>query len=147
MPRYVLNANGRERPQVLANAHAFLDRLPESKSWQLVVEEFVPERTLQQNKTTFGLAYKRIMDAVGLSGDAEKKRLHHDMCGDYFGWTDGPLGHRRPVRTTTTNERGERDVLDRHEMGKFYEFIVRTASEYNIVIPDPNPFWKMDRAA
>lgn len=147
MNRYFLHANAPEREQVRANLHTFIDALAPAKSWRIEIRENRKERSLDQNAAMFGVAYATIMEATGLEGDAERKQLHRDFCGDFFGWVNGPLGHRKPVRTTTTNEHGERDVIDTATMARFYDFIVRTASEYNIVIPDPNPFWKMDRAA
>ena len=52
MQRYQLNANGPERPQVLANAHAFLDRLPPNKSWRIEVKEARKERSGDQSCDT-----------------------------------------------------------------------------------------------
>jgi hypothetical protein len=45
----------------------------------------------------------------------------------------------KPRRTTTTNEAGERDVLSRDDMSRFYNFIVQTAAEQGCYIEDPNP--------
>jgi hypothetical protein len=138
---YQLNANGPERAGVTQRAHDFIDRLPADKSWVITVQPYVKKRSLDQNAATFGLAYKIIMEATGLEGDAERKQLHRDFCGDFFGWTDGAMGHRRPVRTTTTNEAGERDVVDTVTMARMYDFIQRTAAGYGIDIPSPDPMW------
>jgi hypothetical protein len=51
------------------------------------------------------------------------------------------MGHRRPVRTTTTNEAGERDVVDTVTMARMYDFIQRTAAGYGIDVPAPDPMW------
>jgi hypothetical protein len=51
------------------------------------------------------------------------------------------MGHRRPVRTTTTNEAGERDVVDTVTMARMYDFIQRTAAGYGIDVPSPDPMW------
>lgn len=147
MQRYTLNAKGPERAQVLANAHAFLDRLPVNRSWRVEIREARRERSLDQNAATFGVAYAAIMEAVGLEGEDDRKQLHRDFCGDFFGWVDGPLGRQRPRRTTTTNERGERDVIDTETMARFYDFIQRQAAQYGIDVPDPNPFWRDGRGA
>lgn len=136
---YQLNANGSERPDVLQRAHGFMDRLPLDKSWVIEVKPFVKKRSLDQNAATFGVAYKAIMEATGLEGDAERKQLHRDFCGDFFGWATGPMGHRKPVRTTTTNEYGERDVIDAGTMARMYDFIQRTAAGYGIDVPSPDP--------
>lgn len=147
MNRYFLHANAPEREQVRANLHEFIDGLDVRKSWRVEIRENRKERTLDQNAATFGVAYATIMEATGLEGDAERKQLHRDFCGDFFGWVDGPLGHRKPVRTTTTNEHGERDVIDTATMARFYDFIQRTAAEYGVVVPDPDPLYGLRRAA
>jgi len=138
---HVLRKGHPNRDVVRANLHAFIDRLPAAKSWRIEVKEDRKERTQDQNAAMFGLAYDRIMEATGLQGDAEKKQLHRDFCGDFFGWVNGPLGQQRPRRTTTTNERGEREVIDTRTMAEFYEFIQRKAAEYGIDVPNPDPLW------
>src|SRR5690348_12242144 len=110
--KYTLNAGDKWRPNVLRNLLEYLHQLPTNKSFRIEIREQRKERTLDQNAATFGVAYAAIMEATGLEGDADRKQLHRDFCGDFFGWIDGPLGHRKPVRTTTTNEHGERDVID-----------------------------------
>ena len=138
---YALHKLDPRRDLVRANAHAFIDRLPLTKSWRIEIKELHKERSLEQNDAMFGVAYKIIMEASGLEGDAEKRQLHRDFCGDFFGWTDGPMGHRRPLRTTTTNERGERDLIDTATMAQFYAFVQRKAAEFGIDVPDPDPIW------
>ena len=145
---YQLNANGPERPGVTQRAHDFIDRLPVDKSWVVTVAPYMKKRSLDQNAATFGLAYKTIMEATGLEGEADRKQLHRDFCGDWFSWVDGPLGQQRPRRTTTTNERGERDVIDARDMAEFYNFIQRKAAEFGIDVPDPDPlYYRKDIAA
>ena len=134
---YQLNANGPEREGVKQRAHDFIDRLPADKSWVVTVAPYVKKRSLDQNAAMFGLAYKTIMEATGLEGDAERKQLHRDFCGDFFGWAEGPMGHRKPLRTTTTNAYGEREVLDTITMARMYDFIQRTAAGYGIDVPSP----------
>lgn len=126
---------------------AFIERLPDSKSWKVEISEARPERSRDQNAAVFGLAYDAIMIATGLQGDAEKKQLHRDFCGEFFGWVDAGVGRRKPKRTTTTNERGERDVIDTTTMAQFYDFIQRKAAEFGIDVPDPDPLWRDQRHA
>ena len=144
---YALHKGDQRRDLVRANVHAFIDRLPPAKSWRIEVKELRKERSLDQNAAMFGVAYAAIMEATGLEGDEERKQLHHDFCGDFFGWVSGPMGHRRPVRTTTRNERGERELIDTATMARFYEFIQRRAAEYGIDVPDPDPLWNEQVAA
>ncbi len=138
---YQLNASGPERQGVTQRAHDFIDRLPADKSWVIEIKQYHKKRSLDQNAAIFGLAYKVIMEATGLEGDAERKQLHRDFCGDFFGWVTGPMGHRKPVRTTTTNERGDRDVIDTATMARMYDFIQRTAAGFGIDVPSPDPMW------
>lgn len=140
---YALHKGDDRRDLVRANLHAFIDRLPVAKSWRIEVKELRKERTLDQNNAMFGVAYAAIMHASGLQGDEERKQLHRNFCGDFFGWISGPCGQRRPVRTTTTNERGERDLVDTQKMAEMYEFIQRTAAEYGIDVPAPDPLWRV----
>jgi hypothetical protein len=100
------------------------------------------EKTPSQNATLFGVAYPVIMDALGYSGNAEKEFLHEAFCGDFFGWKLTEImgkTKRRPVRTTTTNEFGKRDLISTIEMARFYEFVQRQAAEYGVIVPDPAP--------
>ena len=138
---YALHKLDPRRDLVRANAHAFIDRLPLTKSWRIEIKELHKDRSLEQNGAMFGVAYKIIMEASGLQGDADKRQLHRDFCGDFFGWTDGPLGHRRPVRTTTTNERGGKELIDTATMAQFYAFVQRRVAEFGIDVPDPDPIW------
>lgn len=138
---FYLNANGPERPGVTANLHAAIDRLPSDKDWKVEITRHRKEQSDKQLGALFGVAYKVIMQAVGLEGDAEKKELHKNMCGDFFGWTDKPMIGRIPVRTTTKNEHGKRDVIDTETQARMYDFIQRKAAEYGIQVPDPDPLW------
>ncbi|WP_426269199.1 hypothetical protein ACN9MB_13305 [Dyella kyungheensis] len=147
MQAYTLNKGHHGRATVKANLHAFIDRLPDTKSWKVEIKEARPERTDSQLGALFGVAYDAIMDATGLQGDAEKKQLHRDFCALFFGEVDAGLGRTKPKRTTTTNERGERDVIDTKTMAEFYDFIQRTAAGYGIDVPSPDPLWRDQRRA
>lgn len=142
---YQLNANGPERPQVLANAHAFLDRLPKDKGFTVEISLQKRTRTDKQRGSLFGVAYKAIMEAMGLEGAKDKADLHEFFCGEWFGWTEpSPLMKVRPVRTTTKNERGEDDEITTRDALDMYAFIQRRAAENGIDVPDPDPFWRQN---
>jgi len=142
MTTYVLNKGDPSREIVRANLHSFIDRLPDTHSFEVDVHRYAKPRSDKQRKSLFGVAYKAIMDQCGLQGEKEKNRLHNDFCGDYFGWRDGGIGTRRPVRTTTINELGEREEISTLQALDMYAFIQRTAAEYGIDVPDPDPFWR-----
>ena len=145
--RYILHANDDTREHVRANAHAFIDRLPAGKSWQIEVREWHKPRSSQQRKALFAAAYGAIMEATGLQGEREKEHLHEYMCMSYWGTKPGVMpGMVVPVRTTTTNEHGERDEIDTQTAMEFYAFIQRKAAECGIDVPDPDPFWREKKA-
>lgn len=137
---YELHSGHADRARICANLHAFIDRLPESQSWQISIEQYRKKRSDKQRKSLFGLAYKKIMDHMGLRGSRDKDDLHAFWCGEYWGWH--PTLHNKPLRTTTTNERGERDVITTLAALELYEFIQQRAAEQGIDVPDPDPFWK-----
>lgn len=136
---YVLNAGDANRPRVLANCIAFLQRLPAEKSWLVEVSPHKKERTGKQNKTLYGLAEKMLAEFCGYRSADEKKALHLHLCGTYFGWRNHSVGLRLPIRTTTKNERGERDVIDTATAADFFEHIRQLAAEIGCDVPDPDP--------
>lgn len=139
MQRYVLHAGDPTREIVLGNLRRFIDRLPEGKSWKIEIREHRAERSDKQNRALWGVAYPPIMEATGLEGERDKLLLHEHFCELYFGHVDHPILGRRPRRTTTRNEHGERDPLDKVEMASFYDFVQRQAAGFGIDVPDPAP--------
>lgn len=127
---------------VVARLLRFLDRWPESKPCQVTVKRFVKDRTTQQNKALFGLAYKILRDETGHSLDD----LHDFFCRRYFGVHQYEvLGaqHSRPLRTTTTDENGKHDVMPWDQFAEFFSMVQTFAAEELCVhIPDPDPDWK-----
>ena len=103
--------------------------------------------SLKQQGALFGVAYPVLMEHFGLYGEHEKLELHRAICGAVFGWREsGPFGgqSRRPRRTTTTNEDGERDPLSADAMGKFYQFVQREAMDkFGVWVPDPDPYYQI----
>ena len=140
--RFILHANDEGRGLVKANLHAFIDRLPEDKSWQCVIDKHVKTRTAKQRRTLFGAAYGPIMDFMGLRGGDDKAELHRFFCRLYFGEREDAIGRMVPIRTTTRNERGERDEISTTVALDMYSFIQEKAAEQGIDVPPPDPFWK-----
>jgi hypothetical protein len=144
---YQLNANGPERAQVLANAIAFLQRLPSAKSWRVEVKEARKERSGDQNAALWGCAYPVLCDATGYTPD----ELHDAFCRRFFGTeTREVMGETvsRPRRTTTTNESGERDVIDAAQFARFYDLVQQIGAEAGVDVPSPDPMHgRRERAA
>lgn len=136
--KYTLNANGPERAQVLANLHAFVDRLPSNKSWRVEIKEARKERTGDQNAALFGVAYPALTDATGYDPD----ELHDAFCRKFFGEVERQVMGQtvcRPRRTTTKNEQGERDVIDTATFARFYDMVQRIGAEAGVDVPSPDP--------
>lgn len=139
--KFTLNARDAERPQVLANAHTFLDRLPQDKSWRIEVTLYRKTRSADQNAALWSVAYPALAEATGQGVND----WHEYMLGEYFGWVEYSLfGKRklRPARTTTTGFSGEHDVLSTVDFARYYDFIQQRAAENGICVPDPDPFWR-----
>jgi len=125
----------------------FLLAFSPGKELSVEVELVKAERSSRQNKALFGHAYKVIGQAVGLSGRKELEGLHEDFCKAFYGKrTVSVLGELQslPVRTTTTDENGKRDVISAAEFSQFYADVERKAAEFGIFIPAPNPRWFLD---
>ena len=131
------------RIAVIGRVTTFLIAAYPGKPIRVDVEQDKPERSSDQNAALFGLAYKTIRMETG--NDVEE--LHQWACGEYFGWTEYEvMGQRkkRPVRTTTTDEHGKREVMGKLDFADFFSFVQRKAAEFGIFIPDPDPRWKLD---
>jgi hypothetical protein len=137
MQQFVLDRGERDLTKVVT----FLSTLSPKKAWSLKVNEYHRDRTNPQNSALWGCAYKAIEESTG----NEKDDLHDVFCGMYFGWKEETVvGHRKrkPVRTTTTDENGHRDVISTMDLKQFYEFIQRKAAELlGVYVPDPDPLW------
>lgn len=145
-PRAILlPKEDRERRKVRAQRVAtFLSGLDTGKAWEVLVRPFKRSRSNQQNRYERGVACFLLSQAVGY----EPEEIHDYLCGTYWGWKqvacpktpNNPKGIRDvPIRTTTTNDRGERDVLSKTEFADFVAFIQRFGAKHGVMIPDPDP--------
>lgn len=122
--------------------------LPLDQAWRIEVREYKPSRSAAQNAYLHGVCYKTIADAIGY----DMEEVAEFLCGTHFGWKDKrrpktprcPEGVGSvPIRTTTRNEAGERDVLSTTAMMDYVAFVQRFAAGKGIFIPDPDPgYWK-----
>jgi hypothetical protein len=106
-----------------------------------------PERTLPQLRYLRGVAYKMLAESFGFEND----EISEYLCGIYWGWKPKKLPGNRtcdvPMRTTTEDEDGNRDVIDGDVFWKYVEWIQRVGARQGIVIPDPDPNYKIARTA
>jgi len=137
--RVIQPKQDRTELKVLVCQH--IDSLPEDKPWIVRVEKLVREYTDLQRRALWGCAYKFLEEHTGY----KKERCHTLFCGEFFGWThDEMFGNktRAPVRTTTTDEDGKRDVIDTETLAAMYEFIQDwVADKSGLLVPDPDPHW------
>lgn len=137
----------KDRQAMADRLHQFLfDALP-GKKLEVIVSQYKPPRSSAQNRALFGCAYKALAEQMGLSGAREIDELHTVFCGDFWGWQEySVLGQRkkRPKRTTTKNEAGEREVISKLLFSEFYDFVTRKSAEFGYFIPpiDPEYFLK-----
>lgn len=140
---FVLWKNHISREVVKGNARAFMDRLPVDKSFDVIIQPHVEARSDLQRNALFGVAEKSIAEFCGLRGSRDMDELHRNLCGEYFGWVETPALGRKPVRTTTRNERDERDEISVRDALDMYAWIQQWAAEkLGCYVPDPDPMWR-----
>lgn len=138
----------RRGPRNFTSLVAFLSVLPNDKEQQVTISDVKKERSDLQNRALWGCAYKTLRDATGNDADD----LHTYFCGEYFGWTEYEVmgqKRRRPLRTTTKDDHGNRSVITTLQLSDFYAFIQQRAAEtVGVYVPDPDPmWWSHDKAA
>ena len=142
MSKFVLHANATNRATILANAISFLHQLPSDKSWEVSIEKHTKAYTGKQRRSMFGVAYKALMDFAGLEGSEDKRQLHSFMCREHFGEYADKFGNMHPIRTTTIDEKGEKNPISVADQLKFYAFLQRKGAEVGCWVPDPEPQFK-----
>lgn len=134
MTRFHLHADHPGRAGVLSNVLTFLPRLPESKSWEVIVKPLVKARTPTANAFMWSALYAPLVAVAGHT----PKDWHEFMCGEYWGWKrvakPGGRTEEVPKRTTTTNELGERDVLKGPAFADFLEYVANQAAQLGAFI-------------
>lgn len=96
-------------------------------------------RSNDQNAMLWAM-YAPIAEHMGY--DAED--VHEWMCGHFWGWKDikvpktprNPEGLASvPIRSTTRDEDGKRNVIDKATFSKFVEMVDRVAAQAGVFIP------------
>lgn len=97
-----------------------------------------PERTPPQLRYLWGVAYELLSEAAGY----EKQDIHEYLCMAHFGkrvkMLPGNRSEEIPIRTTTEDEEGNRDVITGDAFWKFVEFVQRFAARHGVIVPDPD---------
>lgn len=137
MSTFILHSGDANRATVLANAQAFMAKLNPHKHWQITVKPYSKPRTCEANAYLWGVVYPTIVRE--LSGIADD--WNELFCLEFFGERSIELGATRivkPIRTTTTDEAGKRDVLPTAEFWRFVDFVRQRAAEGGVYVPEPN---------
>lgn len=121
---------------VLPNGQqALLDTLAQldpKKKYRVIVSLYKRARSLGMNAAHWAGVITPMAEFIGDSPE----EVHRDLCGLYFGWVETKWGGRKPRRTTTHNEDGERDVLNWEEMSNFMHLCKAKASELGVAISE-----------
>lgn len=137
MAEFILHAKDANRGRVIYNAVELIGQLDQSKSWKVEIKQHRRARTCTANAYYFGVVLPTIVRELGHTSDD----WHEMFCGEYFGWRKIDMGARqisRPLRTTTNDESGRRDVLDTARFWQFVEFAIKQAGAAGVYVPQPN---------
>lgn len=150
-PSVLLPVEDKERRRARAQRIAtFISGLDPKKPWEVLIRPFKRSRSNQQSRYERGVACVLLSKATGY----EPEEVHEYLLGTYFGWRqvtcpktpNNPRGIRDvPIRTTTTNDMGERDVLNKSDFADFVDFIQRFGAKHGVLIPDPEPDFALRR--
>ena len=140
-----------ERTRALELALRILEALPLERAWKIRCQVLRNERSESQNAYLWAVPYEMLMKKTGF----EKDDLHEWFCGTFFGWKDKnkPKTPRNaqgvesvPIRTTTRDENGDRDVIDWNRFDDFVGLIQRFAAmKFGMLIPDPDKNYRVNR--
>jgi len=131
-------------PRNLTRLVAFLSSLATDKEFKVSIGLVRKERSVDQNKALYGVAYKALSEFTGYRA----LELHDHFLRAYFGEVEFEvmgIKHVRPRRTTTTDEEGNRQVLSTIEFADYYRFLQQQGAELGCWVPDPDPMWHLHR--
>lgn len=97
-----------------------------------------PERSIPELRYLHAVPYAMLSEAMGF----ERDEIAEYLLGMYFGWKNKRLPGGRvsetPLRTTTKDEEGNRDVLSGEAFWAYINWIQRVGARHGLVIPDPS---------
>ena len=127
------------RDEMITRIVAFLELLPPSKAWEVLVRPFRKTRSSLQNRALWGIAYKLLAEHTGHEPD----ELHEYFLGEFHGWEVKEFfGQKKRVPKKRSHD------MKTTEFSDFYAFIQRRSAEtVGVYIPDPDPeyHWKKER--
>ena len=102
-------------------------------------KKWVKSRSNDQNALLWAM-YEPIAEAMGY----DREDMHEYFCGRMWGWKDvkvpktprNPEGLASvPVRTTTRDENGKRNVIDAATFARFVDMVDRVAAQAGVYVP------------
>lgn len=111
----------------------FMAQLDPRERYEVTIAKYEKPRSLGHNNYYFGFVCTPLAQFCGETPE----RTHEHLCGEYWGWVEKEFrGHkyRKPRRTTTTNENGERDVLKGEPFQAFVHFAESVCAEMGVPI-------------
>lgn len=137
--KHVVTLPPKGRAADIARLVPVLELFAEGKPLNVSIGIARPQRTPPQLAYLWAVPLKILGTAMGF----DATEVHEYACGEHWGWTRDALpGGRfreRPIRTTTTDADGSRDVIDGDEFWGYVEFLQRMGAKAGVVIPDPDP--------
>lgn len=102
-------------------------------------EPWKEPRKLTANAYLWSACYKPLVEVAGF----DSQSWHSHYCGEYFGWKEKitPSGHveYEPVRTTTRDENGKRDVLKGKPFNDFLMFVEADCAKRCVFVVRDSP--------
>lgn len=99
-------------------------------------EPWKEPRTNPQNAYLWKAVYEPLVERCGFIAE----EWHEYFCGEHFGWVEHikPSGEveLKPLRTTTKNEHGKRDVLKGKSFMDFVEFAESECAKKGVFVTD-----------
>lgn len=133
-----------DRQRIADNLRDFVMSAMPGKELRVEVKEYRKPRSDAQNHALFGVAYPVLEEATGYTKD----ELHEAFCRRFFGTVSlDVMGQSiiRPIRTTTTDENGKRDVIPRAQFSEFYAMVQQVGAEIGVYVPEPDPLHGNER--
>ena len=140
------------RGQHIAPLARLLETVFPGKPVRVKIELAQPDKTPAQNRFLWAVPYTMLSKQTGM----EKDEIHEWNCGQQWGWKNKKVPRKPsnpngiesvPIRTTTEGADGEDSPCSAEEMQELWERAQRLGAAHGLVIPDPDPDYKIARRA